>query len=53
MIATAPTMIALATSVRAVIGSAASAQPRKTATTGLTKAYVETSAGGTFRSNQM
>ena len=40
MTATPPRMTAAATIVRDVTGSLANAQPRKTATTGLTYAYV-------------
>src|SRR5215467_8931365 len=51
--ATPVRMIAAAASVRDVIDSPAIAQPRKTATSGLTYAYVDAFAGLTVRSRKM
>ena len=46
-------MMAAATSIRGVNDSPATSQPRKTATTGFTYAYVETRDGGQTRSSHM
>ena len=46
-------MMAAAMSIRNVSGSLASNQPRNTATTGFTYAYVAARAGETLRSNQL
>src|SRR5437870_8191120 len=53
MTTTAAIIIPAATIVPIVTASPASDQPRKTATTGLTYAYVETFAAVVTRSNQM
>ena len=45
-------MIAAATIIRAFSGSLANAQPRNTATTGFTKAYVDTSVALTVERSQ-
>ena len=52
MMMTDPIMIALATAMRAFNTSPANNQPRKTATTGFTYAYVENSDTGALWINQ-
>ena len=51
--ATAPTMIADATSIVALTGSSAIAQPSSTATIGFTYAYVDACVGETCATSQM